>query len=356
MTRGWDISATAEPGVTNAELEFCDDEPLRFIAEPRPEPIIKIDDAPTTPARSASKGRNPVPPASLWRVALALTLLLSGGLIAATTFFTTGGATAAVAQNAAPTPEIDTSHRKPIEEIAAGDRVLARDEHGAAIGWREVEEVFERTSDHLRHLKIRSDAGDVQNFETTDEHPFWSATREAWIDAGDLKPGEKLTGPNGESFTLVLTQREAHPEGVTVYNFRVADAHTYYVAANNNPRGPPVLVHNAEYKPGDVQRNALDADKYPEAAKHLKDANGVGKPLTVDRLGADRRRREALKSVPTKPRLDRDEAPPAVFAEGSTSVRHIPPSDNRGAGAVIGNKLRGILDGARVIIDLISGS
>ncbi|QDT39253.1 Cadherin domain protein [Stratiformator vulcanicus] len=281
MTRGWDISATAKPGVTDGEFEFCDDEPLRFIAKPRPEPIIKIDDAPTTPARSASKGRDQASPASLWRVALALTLLLTGGLIATATFFTSGGATAAVAQNAAPTSEIDTSYRKRIEEIQAGDKVLARDEHGAAIGWREVEEVFERTTDHLRHLKIRSDAGEVQDFETTDEHPFWSETRKAWVDAGDLEPGEKLTGPNGEQFTLVLTQRAEHPEGVTVYNFRVADAHTYYVAANNNPRGPPVLVHNAEYVPGGGRPNQIHHfatnknNKYTPAMEEIADSYGL---------------------------------------------------------------------------------
>ena len=65
---------------------------------------------------------------------------------------------------------------KAIEDIAVGDLVLARDEHGTALGWKPVKEVYRRTSDHLRHLTFRDAAGHEQTFETTDEHPFWSVT------------------------------------------------------------------------------------------------------------------------------------------------------------------------------------
>lgn len=42
--------------------------------------------------------------------------------------------------------------------------------------------------------------------------------------------------------------------------------------------------------------------------------------------------------------------PAAIFQEGSQSIRHITPSDNRGAGASIGNQLRGTPDGVKVRI------
>jgi hypothetical protein len=94
----------------------------------------------------------------------------------------------------------------------------------------------------------------------------------------------------------------------------------------------------------------IDKSKYPAAARHLEDAGAVGKPLTIDRAGADSRRSAALKGVPTKPAMDRDEAPPAVVKEGSKSVRHIPSGDNRGAGGSLGQQIKDINDGEQIII------
>lgn len=108
---------------------------------------------------------------------------------------------------------------------------------------------------------------------------------------------------------------------------------------------------------GVVKEITVDADKYPESAKHLEDAGAVGKPLTVDRGGAAKRRREALKGVEPVPGFDRDECPPAVFEEGGagSSVRPVPPGDNRGAGASIGNQLKGVKDGEKVVIKIVRG-
>ena len=45
---------------------------------------------------------------------------------------------------------------------------------------------------------------------------------------------------------------------------------------------------------------------------------GAGKPdtLTIDRDNAAARRRDSLRGIETKPGLDRDEYPPAMFQEG----------------------------------------
>lgn len=62
----------------------------------------------------------------------------------------------------------------------------------------------------------------------------------------------------------------------------------------------------------------IDANKHPEAARHVEDAQKAGKPdtLTVDRGGSKDRRREAMGgSKPVKGK-DRDEYPPAVTKEG----------------------------------------
>ncbi len=47
--------------------------------------------------------------------------------------------------------------------------------------------------------------------------------------------------------------------------------------------------------------------------------------------------------------------PPAVFKEGGkgSSVRHIPSSDNRGAGGSMGRQLKKFKDGAKVVIKTV---
>jgi RHS repeat-associated protein len=101
----------------------------------------------------------------------------------------------------------------------------------------------------------------------------------------------------------------------------------------------------------------ISKSKYPESAKHIEEAqaNGHSEVLTIDRGGAKQRRAESLKNTPTVKDMDRDEYPPAMFKEGGTgaSVKHIPSSDNRGAGSSIGHELRNYPDGTKVKISTI---
>ncbi len=109
--------------------------------------------------------------------------------------------------------------------------------------------------------------------------------------------------------------------------------------------------------PSAVRQVQVSLSRHPEAAQHILDAQGAGHPsvLTVNRTMADANRRDSLRGVPTKTGLDRDEYPPAMFEEGGfgASVRHIDPGDNRGAGAVIGNQLKGAPDGTVVSIVVV---
>jgi len=151
-------------------------------------------------------------------------------------------------------------HRKNIEEVRAGDRVLSLDVETGELGVQRVVRTFRRRSDHLRVLTFRSSEGLEQTIRTTDEHPFWSATRREWVKAKDLQPGEQCVGlsrkqcgsppgdrcvaPSGELQTLISTAYEPHPEGASVYNLEVSGWHTYFVAGPTAPRAPPILVHN----------------------------------------------------------------------------------------------------------------
>jgi len=105
-------------------------------------------------------------------------------------------------------------------------------------------------------------------------------------------------------------------------------------------------------KDADIPTVVIPADKYPDAAKHVEDAQAAGHPdvLTLDRKNADERRKASLSGIPVVPGMNRDEYPPAVFKEGGAgaSVRHIPSSDNKGAGAHMGQQLRQYPDGTRV--------
>lgn len=90
----------------------------------------------------------------------------------------------------------------------------------------------------------------------------------------------------------------------------------------------------------------------PQAAQHIQDAQAAGYPsvLTYDPAGRPARRRAALAGIPTVAGMDRDEYPPAVFAEGGAeaSVRHIPLSDNRSAGGQMSAQLAGATPGCKI--------
>ena len=104
-------------------------------------------------------------------------------------------------------------------------------------------------------------------------------------------------------------------------------------------------------KSGVVEVN-IPKNIYPETAQHIDDAIKAGQPskLTIAREGAKANRRASLKGIKTIPGKDRDEFPPAMFKEGGkgADVRHISPSDNRGAGASMSHQLKGYPDGTKV--------
>ncbi|MEC0280478.1 NucA/NucB deoxyribonuclease domain-containing protein [Bacillus halotolerans] len=93
--------------------------------------------------------------------------------------------------------------------------------------------------------------------------------------------------------------------------------------------------------------------RYPETGDHIRDAIAEGHSdiCTIDREGADKRREESLKGIPTKPGYDRDEWPMAVCEEGGAGadVRYVTPSDNRGAGSWVGNQMSSYPDGTKVL-------
>jgi Deoxyribonuclease NucA/NucB len=108
------------------------------------------------------------------------------------------------------------------------------------------------------------------------------------------------------------------------------------------------------------RRVVLPVSKYPNIMDHVRDATagrtrtGRWPRVLVKRShGEDRRRDAAIKMslLPPREGMDRDEYPPAVGRKTlSADVRYVPSSENRSAGAVMGNRIRSLCDGARFVL------
>lgn len=148
---------------------------------------------------------------------------------------------------AAATPVLmENGKTKPIGKLKVGDRVQAADPAtGKHKGSRIVQHVWLNHDYDLIDLRIRLADGTTATLHTTSKHPFWDATRNAWVPAGKLTPGHALnTAANQHVHIAAVT---AYPGDRDMYNLTVNQLHTYYVLAGNTP----VLVHNVGNCPVD---------------------------------------------------------------------------------------------------------
>ncbi len=123
----------------------------------------------------------------------------------------------------------------------AGRTGRHRSRHRSAPGKRENRQVTHTIrTDHDKEfveLTVLTEDG-KHSITTTEHHPFWSTTRKAWIDAGDLERGELLRTPE-RAYAEVRAVRKYDGEQRT-FDLTVDTTHTYYVFAG----ATPILVHN----------------------------------------------------------------------------------------------------------------
>jgi hypothetical protein len=93
---------------------------------------------------------------------------------------------------------------------------------------------FIHTSNNVIDLKIE---GQDAPIGCTDNHPFWSVDRQDYINAGELREGEKVLLYSGE--TKRVEQKLPRPGPELVYNIEVFGEHVYHVTTDG------ILVHNA---------------------------------------------------------------------------------------------------------------
>ncbi|WNQ12224.1 polymorphic toxin-type HINT domain-containing protein [Paenibacillus aurantius] len=114
---------------------------------------------------------------------------------------------------------------KNIEDVEVGDKVLAKDENNpeGELAYKEVTALYRNQRDDIIKLHVGE-----QVIETTDNHPFWVEGK-GWVFADELQVGDKLQKADGSNLTIEKVEFVKLDEPVTVYNFTVADFHTYYV-------------------------------------------------------------------------------------------------------------------------------
>ncbi|MFE5321462.1 polymorphic toxin-type HINT domain-containing protein [Paenibacillus sp. NPDC056579] len=113
---------------------------------------------------------------------------------------------------------------KAIEDIEVGDKVLSKNEETGEIAYKEVIQLHGNEKDVTYKLSVGE-----QIIETTDNHPFWVKGK-GWVLALNLRIGDELQQSNGDYLIINSIEIVKHQEKVKVFNFTVADFHTYFVS------------------------------------------------------------------------------------------------------------------------------
>lgn len=131
------------------------------------------------------------------------------------------------------TPVVMADHGfKPIQNIVAGDTVLSYNEQLDKNEPKTVVGTFQNQTDAIVRIGIN---GEVT--EATHTHPFYTIGK-GWKCAGDLNVGDAVLLSSGDTGIIDKVEIRHLDSKITVYNFEVADNHTYFVGKEG------ALVHN----------------------------------------------------------------------------------------------------------------
>ncbi|MBE7451263.1 MAG: hypothetical protein HS111_20930 [Kofleriaceae bacterium] len=201
---------------------------------------------------------------------------------------------------------------KPIEQVAVGDLVWARNIYTDAVELRPVLAVFVRIAAPIVDVVVAGPDGEQETLRTTAEHPFW--TQRGWVEVADLQPGDTVhLGGRGRGTVVSLEPTGQHE---TVYNFAVGEFHTYYIGklatlvhncgkvykvdGSNTPSGKPYVGRTKQSSParrgkrdGRDRKDAKIVDTYDEgdtAAGRRAEQRAINREGGVDSL--DNKRNE----------------------------------------------------------------
>jgi RHS repeat-associated protein len=115
---------------------------------------------------------------------------------------------------------------KNIEEIEIGDWVLSRNPETDETAWSQVTRTFVNHDKPLLEVVVQREDGAKDVLHTTPDHPFWVQSVD-WTVAQNLNVYNILESANKSKLTVVSVVSLGGKQ--TVYNFEVADFHTYFV-------------------------------------------------------------------------------------------------------------------------------
>lgn len=146
----------------------------------------------------------------------------------------------------------------PIESISVGDKVWAWDEESGEVALKPVVEIYENETLELIHVFVEG-----EEIVTTPGHPFYSPVK-GWTEAVRLRAGDILVLVNGEYVVVEKVQHEILENPIDVYNFQVADSHTYFVSVYG------ILVHNTCHNPNGKKGSPAHQEKIHEIGTDLE--------------------------------------------------------------------------------------
>jgi len=134
------------------------------------------------------------------------------------------------------------------------------------------------TVNHLNpyvfELSLTDDEGHRETVKPTGLHKFYSADRQAWVNTGELRVGERLRGLHG---WLTVHGVRRLPGVHRVYNMTVAGEHVFHVSNlgllshNNNPCGPRSLSERiADFRENPQNWQRISASAEPATARSAR--------------------------------------------------------------------------------------
>ncbi|HEX7168832.1 MAG TPA: RHS repeat-associated core domain-containing protein, partial [Acidimicrobiales bacterium] len=160
-----------------------------------------------------------------------------------------------------------------ITDVRVGYKVKAADPSSGRSGPRTVRAVIRGSG--VKALVVLATA--LGTVTATAEHPFWVENRSEWVDAEDIRAGDRVRGIGGEdSAQLISSVRPYTAASADVVNLSVDDLHSFYVLVGDTP----VLVHNADEK---CSRALSEARAYAAEKPHIGKTRPAKVAAAVDR-------------------------------------------------------------------------
>jgi RHS repeat-associated protein len=148
-----------------------------------------------------------------------------------------------------------------LASVQVGDKVLATDPVTGATTAETVAQVWINRDDDLMDVTVTS-GGTASVVHTTAHHPFWDATRHAWVEADRLTPGDQLRSVDGS--TVTFTSEVIVPGTADMWDLTITSDHDFYIRTGN---AGTILVHNC---PSDF------AEKISKGHAFVKHADELG--------------------------------------------------------------------------------